>query len=91
MNLFSDKYSNQITREFAEKTIIKDSDIYKKNENEDDTENKKEIDNKKDNDKQFSLKFNFNFPFFSSSNSKSLYNLINSSINSLLSGFLFFL
>ena len=50
MNLFSDKYSNQITREFAEKTIIKDSDIYKKNENENDTENKKEIDNKKDND-----------------------------------------
>ena len=31
LNLFSDKYSNKISREFSEKTIIKDCDIYKSN------------------------------------------------------------
>jgi len=43
LNLFNDKYSNQITRELAEKTIIKDSDIYKKTENEKKKENDGEI------------------------------------------------
>ena len=47
LNLFNDEYSNQITKEFAEKTIIKDSDIYKKTENEKDKENDKNILNKK--------------------------------------------
>ncbi len=31
LNLFNDKYSNQISREFAEKTLIKNSDIYEPN------------------------------------------------------------
>jgi len=31
LNLFSDKYSNQISREFSEKTLIKNSDIYEPN------------------------------------------------------------
>ena len=31
INLFNDKYSNKISREYSEKTIIKDCDIYKPN------------------------------------------------------------
>ena len=31
LNLFSDKYSNKISREYSEKTIIKDCDIYEPN------------------------------------------------------------
>ena len=47
LNLFSDKYSNQITREIAEKTIIKNCDIYKKT-----LENKKDIQKEKDDSKK---------------------------------------
>ena len=39
LNLFNDKYSNQITREYAEKTLVKNCDIYAKNH-----ENKEIID-----------------------------------------------
>ena len=50
LNLFSDKYSNQITREIAEKTIIKNCDIYKKTlENE---KNIEKIEKEKDNSKK---------------------------------------
>ena len=31
LNLFSDKYSNQISREYAEKTIVKNCEIYEPN------------------------------------------------------------
>ena len=58
LNLFQDKYSNQITREFAEKTNIKNSDIYAeapKNEKDAevikaDSKKKKEKDSKKKKD-----------------------------------------
>ena len=52
LNLFNDKYSNQITREYAEKTIIKDSDIYKINtdieKDEEGKEDKKDEEGKED-------------------------------------------
>ena len=53
LNLFQDKYSNQITREFAEKTIIKNSDIYTETqENEKDIEDEKVDSKKKKKDKK---------------------------------------
>ena len=49
LNLIYDKYNTQITREYAEKTIIKDSDIYKvTTDTEKDEENAEDKKDKKD-------------------------------------------